>query len=168
VYKPLDRAVVYDVPGWKRQVSRPRPTGRCCTRRNSLTAQVHQVEISSEYPVRPPSFRLRLNSSPKPPMLPADGPTASGPPARAHKLSGAEAAAAYVANDLRAMERELNVECVHKLGAPAHNGVLSFQVLLSDTTHPKTGLHATCCCGPNSTRPPEAVASPTHLRRIHL
>ena len=97
--------------------------------------------------MRPPSFRLRLNSSPKPPVLPADGPAESGPPARAHKLTGTETAAAYVANDLRTMERELNVECVHKLGALAHNGVLSFQVPpFSHATHPRAGPHASCCC----------------------
>lgn len=96
-------------------------------------------------------------------MFPLDGPAPSGPPVRAHKLTGAETAAAYVANDLRAMERELNVECVHKLGALAHNGVLSFQVPpLSLVTHPRSVycMYCTLLAAVGRMAQVEAVAPP--------
>jgi hypothetical protein len=48
---------------------------------------VIQVEISSEYPVRPPFFRLRLKASPKAPTTPAAG-LALIESGRAHKLTG--------------------------------------------------------------------------------
>ncbi|KAK3259476.1 hypothetical protein CYMTET_31528 [Cymbomonas tetramitiformis] len=85
------------------------------------------VEVPSDYPTNPPSFRLSLKRGPSPMPLPASSFSGSG--GGEVPLRGVQSSVPEATNDLVSMQQEVNIRCPSILPTADRFEMLSFQLM---------------------------------------